>query len=252
MYIISVGGWSGFGDHLLGSLFVNILNDNKIPAVLDSKYSHLVEAPIWSGEDGVRWNINYFPPHHGGGKCGPGSSIIENMSIFFKRDVGVDLPIVNNRNHIPVKYHDIPNISATDVVIGSKGLPTALARQWTYFKELKENLNAFGISYVDLDEQNIKNIECLNYVKKCKLYLGLETGTSHYVSQFANGKGIIIQSGFTNHEFWSIYDYEFIETHTKCSPCFDWVCSNECQCIKDITVLMVLEKILNKIGYWKQ
>ena len=120
-------------------------------------------------------------------------------------------------------------------------------KNYPYFPQLKELFEKKNITYIDLDEHKIRNVEALNYIKKCKVYLGLDTGMSNYASAFANGKGYILQSGFNSPNFWSIYDYEYIMNLQPCSSCFlRKSCPNNNVCM-EIPPEEVLNRIKNRL-----
>ena len=90
------------------------------------------------------------------------------------------------------------------------------------------------------------------------MYLGLDTGTSHYVSKFANGKALIIQAGFNLFNWWAYtYDYDMITAEVKCSlrPCFlnmKYIkkgegCPYDVRCMKQITVKKVFYEVRKRL-----
>jgi len=159
-----------------------------------------------------------------------------------------DKEFVIERNYIPVKYEE-HDINSVDVVLNTKTGKYTPYREWPYFNELKLLLRKNNISYLDIDENKIYGIELLNYIKKAKLYIGLETGASHYVSQFANNKSIILQSGYTTASFWaSYYEYEFLQTFVSCSPCFKREnCNNKYKCMTRLDADFVFNKVIERM-----
>lgn len=251
----------GFGNNLILAHVVSILNDNGIPAVLfDHRRIHgLVDVPIYDSA-----HSGYVVDHG----VTPNTTKVKNIDQpfviqhlkragwLFKRAVRFDSV---KHNHVPVKFQDMPEVPAVDVVICSASSDWGLYRDWPYFEELKERLFAEGIIYKDLNEDGVYGIECLNYVKKCKLYVGLETGTSHYVSKFANGKALILQSGFSPYYVWGFaYDYDVLTAPVSCQfrPCFldrdrqaeGQSCPFNVGCMRDLSCNVVFEEILRRLS----
>lgn len=235
---ISVGQ-PGFGDACMTAMFVSILRDNNINAYLcKNKHSHLFDVPITQNISHFSfWHINW---HHNITM----SMMQQNLSRLKFKNIKI------TKNFVPVKFYD-EKIDPVDVVLGTKCSGWSAIRNWKQFKFFKKILDNYKITWIDLDEKNIYGNLSLNYVKHAKAYIGLDTGRSHYSSFFANKKGIIIQSGHTNSNYWSNYDYKYIEK--KCcslAPCFlrfkhdcpHWMC---CMNIKPYEVIDELKKILN-------
>lgn len=109
------------------------------------------------------------------------------------------------------------------------------------------------ISFIDLAEKPIYGIEYLNYVNKAKLYVGLDTGPSHYISQFMRNRCLIIHGGFVTFEYvFSLYGYDRIQIEDMpCRPCFlSWqqiAAGNKCKycnkCMMEIDPSVVMDKI---------
>lgn len=248
----------GFGEPLMAGMFTSILNDNGINAVF---YNHraakgLLDCPEYDKNNEMhqaykkmRWRRGYDPTK---------KPIILQMIPSFEKRTGKKIKIT--RDCVPVKFYDIPDVPFVDVVMCTQTGKWAPNRNWPYFDELKKLLNREQVSFVDLNAEKIRSIECLNYVKKCKLYLGLETGTSHYVSQFANGKALILQSGFSEFNFWTYpYDYECLQADSiQCSPCFvtrkitevGKGCKYNHVCMREISAERVFTRIIQKILSW--
>jgi len=235
------------------SLVVNILNDNGIDAVLrdHKKVKELVDCPLVT----KKASDETFQVHSWTYKCCSKPIILQYIEYF---ESVIDKKLKVTRNYIPVKFHDIPETPLVDVAMGTITGNWTPYRNWPYFEELKKLFDKEGITYVDLDAGEIKGIECLNYVKKCKLYLGLETGMSHYVSQFANGKALILQGGFTEFDFWAhLYDYDYLQVEdVPCRPCFinkkhisrkGIKCEYDHMCMKGLRVDRVFKAIVERI-----
>jgi ADP-heptose:LPS heptosyltransferase len=248
----------GFGDALMLAHLTNIVNDNGFKAVFKRRYivRGLVDVPL------------YNPVEHKGYR-----KIAQNA--FSSLDITHDTPVIlkflekisritGNRiefkpeihNHIPVVFYDIPKTSSVDVIICSRTGKWTPYKVWPHFKELKKLLKKEGITYFDMHRGKALGIVLLNYVKRAKVYLGLDTGASHYVSRFANGKGLIIQSGYSLFRSWAYpYAYEEIVYDVPCSPCMiNWKdmkrgveCQNNHECMNLITPREVLDRILNML-----
>ena len=162
----------------------------------------------------------------------------------------------HDHSYIPVTFHDSPDIPAFDVVMNTATGPWAPYRDWPYFDELKQLFNANGISFIDLNKNKMFGHRCLNYVKNARLYLGLETGMSHYVSRFANSKALILQSGFCPFIYWAYpYNYDCLKVDVNCErrPCFinreDMAKGIKCdnRCMKQMTAEMVFEAVRRRL-----
>jgi hypothetical protein len=256
-------GGSGFGNNLILAHVVKILNDNGINAVLHNhrRIDGLLDVPIYNPE------IHKDYLFHNGQT--PNSTKVKNIDEpFIMQHIRMAEDIFEKRiyfdrekhNHIPVLFKEVEGIQKVDVVLATKSSPWGPVRDWKYFKELKAELIKNNLTYIDLNESFIYGNDCLTYVKKCKVYVGVETGTSHYVSKFANGKGLIIQSGFAPFYVWAFpYDYKPIVANVDCvfRPCFldkkrleeGNTCPFNERCINNITVDMVMKEILK---LWKK
>jgi len=164
------------------------------------------------------------------------------------------------RNHVPVKYYDIP-VQKVDVALNTKTGKFTLYKWWPYFSELKQMLKKAKISFIDLDAdwRETYGIRCLNYVKRASLYVGLDTGMAHYVSKFANGKALIINGGYVEFEYWSHpYDFEVLQIEDMpCRPCIlhknsrkfeGKVCEHNQRCMREISPAMVFNRIVERLN----
>ena len=241
----------GFGERLMVALLSCILTDNGINTVFGHRYKILVDCPIHDLDNKMHRTYKRIFCEY---ETTEEPIILQRIKYFeelTKRKIEV------TKNHIPVKFYDIPSIPSVDVVMCTRSGAYSPYRNWPYFDELKKLLNKEKISFVDLNAEEIFNIECLNYVKKSKLYLGLETGTSHYVSQFANGKALILQGGFSIFDFWAYpYDYEYLQINNiHCRPCFinrgnikeGQGCKYDNMCMKEIKANQVFTRIIQKL-----
>ena len=199
MYLIKRTG-NALGDFMMAAFFVKLLNDNGIEAKYHkSWYADLVNVD--KGIEGIEFyfdyssNLNpYFPVFD------KTKSIIELVSGRFKNKFNIKEELKILTPYVPVNYTEHSDIRGVDVSLCTKSGVWSKYRDWPFFNQLKHELAKRKISFIDLTQNRIFNNTCLNYVKKSKVYVGLETGTSHYVPQVANN-GIIIQSGY------SFFDY---------------------------------------------
>jgi len=244
----------GFGEPLVISLLANILTDNGVPTFYD-QHRHtrgLVDCPLVDRSENS--------PHKGQLKKIRPKYILSEEPIIFQyirqAEEITGKKIKVTRDYVPVLYHDISEIPAVDVAMNTRTGILSIYRDWPYFDQLKKLFRKNNISYIDLDRNKIFNIESLNYVKKAKLYLGLESGRSHYVSQFANGKALILQSGFATSDFWAyVYKYDYLDIDVPCRPCWidrllisqGKICPYNHKCMKKLTVDYVFEEVRKKL-----
>lgn len=192
---------TAFGDHLMAAFFVRLLNDNGIEAVYGTGFHRdLVDVPL--SVDGESYQ-EYFFTYHEGDLGAPtfdaSRSVIQTATERFKRAFGVDQEIAIHTPYVPVKFAKLGAIPQHDVVMCTKSGIWSRYRNWPYFGDLKQELEKRRISFFDLSAAGVRGNECLNYVARSKLYLGLETGLSHAVAQTR-----ILFTQFTRHpEFWS-------------------------------------------------
>jgi hypothetical protein len=129
---------------------------------------------------------------------------------------------------------------------------------WPRLNRFKKILRQEGVSFIDLDRKGILGIECLNYVKKAKVYIGLDTGMSHYVSKFANGKTLALNGGFAAFDFWAyLYDYQCIEVPSvPCRPCYinkreiksgERFCDKRNMCMREIEPGLVFREVVKRL-----
>lgn len=238
-----VGSFGGFGDDCMVAMFVQILNDNNIPAVLYTHNGELFDVPM-----SHRMPLN--------GQLFGFSYVLDTsesyMSFNLKRfaEAFHKPPIRITRNCVPIKMSEYSHSCPTvDVAISSNAYHNNPhpVRVWPHFDELKSQLTSRGISWMELGH----NSQCVMGVVKAKLYLGVENGTSHFVSSVAQGKALILQSGYTRKEDWCPYDYETVELILPCKPCHLELLS-ECpynhKCMRELSVEMVLQAILRRLG----
>jgi hypothetical protein len=176
---------------------------------------------------------------------------LERASKWFGKE------FIVKRDHIPVVFEemDVPNV---DVALNTKTSLYTPYKLWPHLNELKIEMAKLGITYYDLDASETYGIECLNIVKRAQIYLGLDSGMSHYVSRFANGKSLILNGGFVTFNFWAyLYNYEPIQVEdVSCRPCYinrfhvedGKGCEYNNRCMGEITIDMVFNKICERLG----
>lgn len=255
--------WSGrgFGNNLILATVVRVLNDNGVSAVL---YPHrtitgLVDVPMWDAQQhaGYVW--------------------ADAVTATTQRVKNIDEPFVmqlirraerifNQRIHFdkarhgsaPVTFQEM-DVPEYDVAMNTVTSDWGKYRDWPHFAALKGMMELAGISYVDLNEEGIYGHKCLNYVRRAKVYLGMDTGMSHYVSRFANGKALILHGGISVFHVWSFpYDYEPLLENVDCifRPCFldrtrlaeGQSCPYGVRCITEIKPERVIGEIGRKLG----
>ncbi len=265
--IYSIRRDAAFGDQLLATLMVHVLNDNGIESTYETRtkkettqeynscqyIEKLIDCPITKNVNLKKYQIKQhwaetMPNEH----LYKGNILESFLENFCKKEnIKKKILIKKERNYIPVVYYDIPEIKETDISLALNAGTTGKYKEWPYKKELKEQLKKNNISYVDLE--HIKDIKCLNHVKKSKLYLGIDTGISHYVSMICP-QSLIIQSGVTSYKWWCLYGYDYIEHPVECSSCFlkssknDLKCLNSQKCTFEIHPKTVIKKIKEKLG----
>ena len=255
--------WSGggFGNALILAHLTKICVDNGIAAVFTQHKTtiDLVDVPLFNfvfHEDYRVEKLLHIRNSHFKKNCD--IPCLQQYVNYIGELFNKKLEIMPEHDHIPVKYYDIKDIKGVDVALNTTTGNWSEYRNWPYFAELKELLNDNGISYIDLNENNIYGIECLNYVRKSRLYIGLETGMSHYVSKYANRKALIIQSGFCPFDYWAkFYHYDHLVCEYECCerPCFltkkeakiGIVCDNDHLCMRDIKPHLVIDIIKGRL-----
>jgi hypothetical protein len=236
---------AAFGDRLMAAQVTAILNDHGITAeFMANDIANLVDVPLFKGGKCRQWNFDY-PPYN----LYDGRGFIRKALDSFQETYGVPRMEITHRTP-PVRYIELPEIQGTDVAICSKSGPWSPYRNYPRMDEIQAELTKRSIRFVDLNESNIVGMQALNWCAKSKLYLGLDTGMSHYVAGHVR-KGLILQSGFTPRELWaSTYDrFEFLEAKSKCelSPCFlrnDCPRGHKCMNIDPIEIADEIERRL--------
>lgn len=250
----------GFGNALILAHLTKIVNDNGIKAVFKEhkRVVGLVDVPLYDHEKHsgyFKHTYKMYTNLYETEDFLPCTlEYLKNVSELVGREMKFER---SEHNYVPVIFYDMPETPIVDVVMWTRTGSWSPYRNWPYFEELKKLFNEEGITYIDARTEGVHSIELLNYVKRCKLYLGLDTGPSHYVSKFANWKTLIIQSGFSPFSFWAYaYEYDVINHDVPCQHCWinkedmkrrGVVCQNEWSCITPITAEIVLEKVLRML-----
>lgn len=235
---------NAIGDNCLASFFTHILNDNNISSFFDEKNFNFKNFNCNYLQDSnyIDYEFQYENKKF--------SNIIQIAIEKFKLKFNIDKEIKIIRDYVPVNYKEIETIKQVNIVLVTKSGHWAPVRDWPYFKELKKKLEEKNISFIDVTQQNIIDFEFLNYVKKCKVFVSLETGASHFASQFINkNNSIVIQSGYCDDSFWNYYKYDVIKYDTECKWCFTQhkMCNKGHKCMREISVDLILNKIMEKL-----
>jgi hypothetical protein len=248
----------GFGEQLLCAKVSAILNDNNFDVILKERYkiAGLVDCkkiPYLSSQEKYSEYEQHIWMYSIYDRTPIVLQYIKHFEEIFEKEIKV------TRNEIPVVFYKI-DIPTYDVILHTNTGSWSIYRMWPYFEELKSLLTNVGISWLDIaDRKNgrIGGIQYLNYVDNAKLYVGLETGPSHYISSIAKNKTLIIQSGFAEYNFWAYgYQFDHLEIDVPCRPCFLNIndiktnkgCPNNHKCMREIgpkDVFNKIEKMLN-------
>jgi hypothetical protein len=248
---------TGFGNALLLAQITKIAVDNGIEAVFveHRKVRGLVDVPLFDPDKDYTGYVvykGYVPNTPENPNCD--IPVMTRYVMAVEEIVGRKLEVREDGYYVPVKFEDIPETPSVDVILCVYTGRWAPYRDWPYFNELQKLLDERNISNINLQANKIFNNECLNYAQRCKLYVGLDTGMTHYVSKFIMGKALIIQSGFGLYSYWSsYYDFDHINHDVPCQPCYlarPWlkkgiVCQRDHECMVTITPEQVLERILS-------
>ena len=253
------GHKKGVGEPLVMGWVTQVLVDNGIKAVFQQHERIARFAPLACPVLDLRRLPKKYQKHRWlyNGKTDSTPiqvQYLNHYSELFETD------LIVYKNYVPVKFYETPEVRQVDVVINTRTGNYTPYKRWPYFKELFKMFKNHCITWMNIDHdwRETYGIRGLNYVKKAKLYLGLDTGMSHYVSQFANGKALIINSGFTpSFEFWAWpYDYEYIEVKDlPCKGCLinkhdikqGTVCSYGHRCMYEIKPQQVFEKVVSML-----
>jgi len=270
-----------FGDQMMAAFFTQLLNDNGFNAVyhIDNgsknnvNFCHLLDVPI--GSAGDEFPFSYATkdlPFDLADK-----SHIDTTIRYFKRWANYDGELIIKTPYVPVKFQIDSFTPPVDVVLVTDVGSYAVTKKWPYFEELKKILEKNNISYVDLSDFGdnwTNNSELLNKVNnllyKCKVFVGLDTGPTHYATGILSKKhqknNFIIQSGFNLFSQWSSHYkdlFQPIENKQPCAPCvlpnptnryvapsgtkLPEKCESNHKCMKEITPKQVYEYIKNNL-----
>lgn len=236
-----------FGDVMMAGLAVATLNDYGVTAALETseyKYKKVISVPQFNESQKPNWEKHFFKYEH---FRKDQVNYVQEWLDRFSSICGVKAKIT--RKEVPVFFSTILGMQKYDVAINSQTGDWSPYRVWPHFEKLKTMLDKANLTWLDLDDKKVYNNECLNVIKNSKLYLGLDTGRSHYVSSQAKGKTLIIQSGNNNKIQWCNYDYDFIEQKVGCSPCYlREGCQYSHDCMTKIQPEYVFERIIDKLS----
>ena len=249
--------WSGrgFGEQLIIARVVSILVDNGLDVIFREGYkvANLVDCRKIPHNDNK--TLTGYQTYKWAYSIKDKNPIIVQYTKHYEDVFEKKIEITNDC--VPVVYYDI-EVPRYDVILHTSSGSWSIYRIWPYFNELEQLLDKNNITWIDIDNRKkhgrIGGVQYLNYVKKSKVYVGLDTGPSHYVSSIAKNKTLIIQGGFITYDYWA-YTYKFDHIQiddVPCRPCFlnknDISCGNVCQynhrCMREISPQDVLNKII--------
>ena len=251
------GHKKGVGEPLILGWMTQTLVDNGIKALFQQHARMARWAPLGCPVLDDRWLPKKYKKHRWLYQRSDDASIhmqyLTHYSNLFEK------PLKIYKNYIPVKFYETPEVRQVDVVVNTNTGNYTPYKKWPYFQQLFQMFKEHGITWINIDRdwRETYGVRGLNYVKKAKVYLGLDTGMSHYVSKFANGKALIIHGGFVHFNRWAwLYDYEPIQIEDlPCRPCRitkheirqGIKCEYNNRCMKDITPQMVFEKVCERL-----
>jgi hypothetical protein len=241
-----------FGDNLFSAYLTSTLINNGYLAYLDnSRINDLVNCPKFDSKKFEGLEVKSFDcvrKNKTGLQTNTNFNVFSDLVFEFRKKFNIKKTIQLYLNHIPVRFKKLVEIPIYDVVIVSETGYWTPYRNWPYFQELKELFDKNCISYIDVSIEKIRNNLLLNYVDNSKLYLGLETGASHYVSKVSNGKTLILQSGYTNFNYWAeMYDYSYLNVDLDCAPCWKREGCSHHKCMNTLKAINVFEEVKRRI-----
>ena len=244
---------TAFGDNLFSAAVVEILRQNGFEAYLDNKkIEHLVDCPIYDQRRMASRRVlsfNCVRRNRTGKDTEVEHTVFTDLLSQFRKAVGLKDEIITNIDSIPVRWEEKRYSDQCDVVLVTETGSWTPYRNWPNFEELKNLLRGHSISYIDASEERCRDNDLLNRVRQSRLYVGLETGASHYVSRFANGKALIIQSGYSDFRYWAgAYDFEPVSSRVECSPCWKREGCPGHACMNEIGAETVFELIVQRLG----
>lgn len=243
----------GFGDWLYRAIAINNIQIQYpdieiVPLNIPNHYKQLLRIRTDPFED-LSGVITIGHPRRIGYSVYCQENIIDQ--VFNKIINELNIKITIKDPFPPVIHTTDDRIPSVDIVMTTNCGKWNTIRRWPFFAELKQLLDNKNIAYIDLDERKLRGNECLEYVRKCKIYLTLETGTTCYVSQFSQYKTIFLQSGFIDHKvlFGKYWHHDVISSPCEYSPCH----KNKCNylpddkyhhmCMRNISPEIVMDKI---------
>lgn len=252
IYRITYHG-KAFGDNLFSAYITKVLQQHGIDACLDNpRIADLVDCPLFiQGDDLIDQEIKTFNcvrQNRTGFQTPKQFTVYSDLLHEFSKQFSIECQIGTVLDHVPVKFSLDRSIGWHDVAMVTETGWWTPYRNWPYFSELKKMLSAASISFIDLSMEQIRGNLALNYVRNCKLFIGLETGVSHYVSKFANGKALILQSGYSPFSYWAgTYNYRCVNIPVTCSPCWKRSGCLEHKCMTLLRAEYVFKSILKAL-----
>lgn len=254
IYRITYHG-KAFGDNLFSAYVTKVLELHGFDARLDNpRIACLVDCPTFShddedlGEHDVR-TFGCVRQNRTGVQTRQLFTVYSDLLHEFSKQCGIGHEIDPLLDHVPVRFTEDRSLPSYDVVMVTETGWWTPYRNWPHFGRLKKMLSATGISFIDVSEERIRGNRVLNLVRTCRLFLGLETGVSHYVSRFANGKALILQSGYSPFSYWAgMYDYRCLCVGTACSPCWRRSGCDGHECMTRLRAERVYEAISEALG----
>jgi len=226
MITVTKEGNTCLGDHLMAAFLVRVLLDNNIKAQFGCNlYRHLLEG-IPFGR-----NLTVLDFDYDQGKIPLMQTSINRFKNHFPNLSNKSIEI--KTPYVPIKFTHDPNSIPMDVVLVTTSGPWSKIRNWPYFDTLKKTLTEEGITWVDLNSfgfnwANSKTslITVMNLIYKCKVFVSLDTGASHFATGILSKKttknNFIIQSGFTSFQYWASHYGDLftpIELNVACQGC---------------------------------
>lgn len=174
--------------------------------------------------------------------------------IIPKEDYDKEAARIDYSKCFPIINYPTKSVKKTnDVLIISKCGGYSNVREYPHFNELKTSLKKNNISYIDANEQRLANYALLDALNDSKLFIGLETGPTMFLSQFLTRENsIVLSSGFVSFNYWGkYYNVDVVERSLPCAPCFikdvkD--CKYSHECMVEILPEFILDKIKTKLN----
>ena len=249
IYKITYHG-TAFGDNLFSAYVTKVLHLHGFDARIDNpRIADLVDCPLFiQKNDLVDYEIKTFNcvrQNRTELQTSKQFTVYSDLLHEFSRQFNIGYEIGTVLDHVPVKFIFDSSVRSYDIAMVTETGWWTPYRNWPYFNKLKKMLSAASISFVDLSMKKIRGNLALNIVRNCRLFVGLETGISHYVSKFANGKALILQSGYTPFNYWAgTYDYQRLNYPVACSPCWKRSGCLEHKCMKLLQPEHVFKSII--------